>query len=128
MDTANKPMIREISDEEKKEDKNYKEHIPFEDGGEVTLSCSNCDKPLVVVWRTRPNERIKNKPVEWRLKAKCCYCEDYSFTKKIIGGFHHKGYDTPHSNGNPEDVVPHVNIMDIQTNDDEIIFITKRAK
>jgi len=109
-------------------EKETKQTVAFEDGGEVTFYCSDCDKPLIVIWRTRPNEELKKKPVEWRIKAKCPYCGDFSFTKKIIGGFHHKGYDEPHPNGNPEDVIPFVNITDICTEKDEVIFYTEKVK
>lgn len=104
-----------------------KSSISFEDGGEVTLTCSECDKPLVVIWRTRPNEKLKNKPIEWKVKAKCPYCGDFSFTKKIVGGFHHKGFDKPHPNGNPEDVIAFVNVTDINTEGDEVIFNTEKV-
>jgi len=100
----------------------------LEDGGEVTLKCSNCDKPLVVVWRTRPNEKIGRQDIVWTLQAQCCYCGDKSFKKEIKGGFHYKGYDKPHPNGNPEDVIPIVNVSYPDTSGDVVLFITEKAK
>lgn len=100
----------------------------LEDGEKVTMKCSDCDKPLVVVWRTRPKERLNNKPLIWNLKAKCCYCGDASFPKKVLGGFHYKGYDEPHPNGNPEDVVPFVNVIDIVYEGENVVFRTEKVK
>lgn len=98
----------------------------LEDGGTVTLSCSNCDKPLVVIW-TRSKEKVNNKNLEWNLQAKCCYCGDKSFKHKIIGGFYYKGYDKPHPNGDEEDVIPIVNVVYPETSGDVILFITEKA-
>ncbi len=102
------------------------EDTAFEDGEEVKLCCSNCDKPLVVIWRTRPNEKLKNKLIQWKLKAKCCYCGDASFAKTVKGGFHYKGFDVPHPNGNPEDVIAHVNVTTIDTEGEDVIFNTEK--
>jgi hypothetical protein len=52
------------------------------DGGHVILKCSNCDKPLVDVLITRPND-----PFEWKVVAKCCYCGDKSVEHTIKGRF-----------------------------------------
>jgi hypothetical protein len=98
----------------------------YEDGGEILFCCSNCDEKLVVLWITRPNEKLDKKPLKWKMRAKCCYCGDYSFVKEVVGGFHYKGYDLPHPNGNPEDVIPLVNVIDFRREKDVLTFITEK--
>ena len=76
--------------------------IGLKDGGHVILACSACQKPLVDIHVTRPD---KKKPgtdevFEWRLRAKCCYCDDYSFISVVCGLFHHGGWGVP----NPENL------------------------
>jgi hypothetical protein len=62
------------------------------DGGHFVLKCSNCDKPLVDIWKTRPKETLDGSPVKTRLQAECCYCGDHSKAEVVIGGFHPGGY------------------------------------
>jgi hypothetical protein len=50
------------------------------DGGEHTISCSNCRKQLVKIVVSRP----KN-PVQTTLTAHCPYCHNKSFAKTIEG-------------------------------------------
>lgn len=62
-------------------------------GGEHLLDCSACGKPLVKIVVTRPDEKdpCTGKVIEWKLKAKCCYCDDHSFEKTIHGGWTYSG-------------------------------------
>ena len=48
----------------------------------VLLKCSSCNKDLVNVAIVRPESEE-----EWKVKAFCCYCSNYSFVKDIKGGF-----------------------------------------
>jgi hypothetical protein len=67
---------------------------PLQDGGHVIIRCSGCNKPLVDIWRTRPNQidPRTNKPFEWKFIAECCYCGDKSYLTTVLGGFHIGGY------------------------------------
>jgi len=53
------------------------------DGGTHVLKCSACDKQLVEIWITK-----KELDVRFKLRAKCAYCNDYSFPVEVEGGFH----------------------------------------
>lgn len=53
------------------------------DGGKHILKCSACSKDLVEIWITK-----KELDVRFKLRAKCAYCDDYSFSVEIEGGFH----------------------------------------
>lgn len=53
------------------------------DGEHVILRCSNCNRKLVDVWITSPEEVVTS-----TVLAKCGYCGDKSFEKKIKGSFH----------------------------------------
>ena len=79
------------------------------DGTHIILKCSNCNKELVDVWQTR----------KWgsgaRLRAKCPYCNDYSFIEEIPNGFHL---------GGTKDAL----IKDIQTLDDYTLILTVKAE
>jgi len=50
--------------------------------GELTVFCSNCDQPLVVILITRPDAPVHNE-----LVATCGLCDDKSFVKKFDGLF-----------------------------------------
>jgi hypothetical protein len=101
----------------------------LQDGELVVINCSNCDKPLVKIHITRPNEKRKNgSPVECKVKADCCYCGDESFIKTIKGGFHYSGWDVPHPNGNVEDVDVYVNVTYPDIQKDILIFRTEKVK
>lgn len=66
-------------------------------GGEKLLKCSACNKPLVKIVITRPNEldpTTKN-VIEWKLKADCPYCGDHSFEEVIKGGWTYSGIEGP---------------------------------
>jgi len=115
-----------------KEDKVKEVSETLENGGVTLIKCSNCDKPLIEVWHTRPKETLNGHPLEWLIQASCCYCQDKSYITKVTGGFHPKGHDIPHPNGNPEDVIPIVNIVDIQMikyqGKDVSLFVTEKYK
>lgn len=104
----------------------------LEDGGTTTLRCSNCDKSLMHIWHTNPNETLGGNPLVWLVQASCCYCGDRSYITTVKGGFHPKGDDKPHANGNSDDVEPITNIVDIQRikykGKDVSLFVTEKAK
>lgn len=67
----------------------------IKNGGHTIIICSSCQKDLVDIWHTHPNDDF-----DWVLKAKCCYCGDLSFDYNIKGRFHigaivreHEHYD-----------------------------------
>ena len=66
----------------------------LKDGGHVIIRCSNCDRPLVDIWRTRPemNDPRTKKIFEWKFIAECCYCSDKSYVTTVLGGVHIGGY------------------------------------
>ena len=53
------------------------------DGGKHALNCSACNKQLVEIWITK-----KELDVRFRMRAQCPYCDDYSFSVEVDGGFH----------------------------------------
>ena len=53
------------------------------DGGKHVLKCSACSKELVEIWITK-----KELDVKFKMRAKCAYCDDYSFPVEVAGGFH----------------------------------------
>ena len=112
-------------------EKEFKETLPtLEDGGKTIIRCSNCQKPLMTVHHTRPHEKLQGQDLVWYIQAQCCYCEDRSYILPVKGGFHHSGYDIPHPNKNPEDVVPVVDVVDIKMIEyqgkDVSLFITEK--
>lgn len=66
----------------------------LKDAGHTILRCSGCNKPLVDIWRTRPNQidPRTHKPFEWKFVAQCCYCNDKSYITTVQGGVHIGGY------------------------------------
>lgn len=48
----------------------------------MILSCSNCNKDLVDIVISVPNE-----PIETKVEARCAFCDSKSFTKLIKGKF-----------------------------------------
>lgn len=66
-------------------------------GGEKLLKCSACDKPLMKIVITRPEEKdpITKQVIEWRLMALCPYCGDHSFEEVIKGGWTYSGIEGP---------------------------------
>ena len=70
-----------------KKQREYAEKIRVEgemaDGGKCLLKCSACDKELVEIWITK-----KDLDVRFKMRAKCAYCNDYSFPVEVEGGFH----------------------------------------
>jgi hypothetical protein len=76
------------------DDRILKEKIGLEDGGHTLIYCSNCGKGLLDIWKTQPNaiDPRTNKPFEWKIKAKCCYCKDFSFITEVQGKFSLAGF------------------------------------
>jgi len=99
----------------------------LEDGGSATLQCSNCDKKLVEIWRTRPNEKLNDKAVIWKLRAKCCYCGDKSYPIEFQGGFHYKGIGKVLDKNKPEDEIDITKITNVEPVGDEVVFYTEKA-
>tara|TARA_R110000824_G_scaffold9415_4_gene42130 strand:+ start:25784 stop:26113 length:330 start_codon:yes stop_codon:yes gene_type:complete len=60
-----------------------REEGEMSDGGTTTLKCSACNKRLVEIWVTK-----KELDVRFKIRAKCAYCGDYSFSVEVAGGFH----------------------------------------
>jgi len=61
--------------EEKKE--------PIVNGEAFFINCSNCGAPLVQIWVTGPEAKVKTKMV-----AMCPHCGDKSYIKEIMGSFY----------------------------------------
>lgn len=94
----------------------------LQEGGTITLSCSNCHKELVVIRITRPQEHD-----EYRLQAECCYCGDKSFEQTIRGGFHYKGAGRPDPS-NPDLDIPETIIDDVDMDGSNFLFLTRKAQ
>jgi hypothetical protein len=92
------------------------------DNGEITLVCSNCDKPLLIVWSNRPNEKRV-----WKLRATCPYCNDRSFAFDMKGGFAYRGYDKPIPGLPADEVIPVLNVKNVEVDNGEVLFITEFA-
>src|SRR3990172_5212075 len=56
-----------------------KESVGLEYGGELTIDCSNCNKPLLDLMV------VRNIDVEQKWLVKCPYCGDESFTVTTLG-------------------------------------------
>lgn len=53
------------------------------------IQCSSCDKKLCeIVKHLDGATGIKTK-----IKAKCCFCGDYSYTKEFVGKFYYNGLE-----------------------------------
>ena len=72
-----------MDDKQRKYAEKIREEGEMLDGGTHILKCSACDKELVEIWITK-----KDLDVRFRLRAKCPYCDDYSFSVEVDGGFH----------------------------------------
>lgn len=111
---------------EAKEELLQKEAVGLEDGGHIILTCPNCKKNLVNIWRTRPNEKLAAKAIIWKVRAKCCYCNDMTYIKEITGGFHHAGWGDAVSN-DPEMDIPRTVVDRIEPEEDVYIFYTSKV-
>lgn len=58
------------------------QELTISDGGEQTLSCQDCNKPLMHFRVYAPNV-----PVSHKIYASCPFCNSRSFTKDINGLF-----------------------------------------
>lgn len=56
------------------------------DGPHTILKCSACGKRLADIWVTRPQIDMV-----FKYRAKCCYCQDYSFPVELKGGVAYAG-------------------------------------
>jgi hypothetical protein len=77
-----------------KEEQREHQRQGLKDGGHIIIRCSNCNKPLADIWRTRPNMKDPrtSKLFEWKFVAECCYCKDKSYITTVSGGVHIGGY------------------------------------
>lgn len=57
------------------------------DGGDITLSCKDCDSKLLVLWITRPNAEF-----DWKIKANCPFCSGETNEQDVHGMFHYAPY------------------------------------
>jgi len=72
-----------MDEEHKQKIKREMKESSVEDGEHTILKCSSCAAPLVDIWITKPEASVK-----FKMSAKCCFCEDKSFSKIITGIFH----------------------------------------
>jgi hypothetical protein len=93
----------------------------------VILQCSNCNEELVDLWISAPNEKIGKDPVQWKVKATCCYCGDQSFVKDIVGGFKQHGIiaEDDKNLNHYRDVTK---VVDIRYEGNTIIFQTMKGE
>lgn len=76
------------------------------DGGKVVFHCANCKKGLAAFHITRPGARLPNgKPITWKMRARCCYCGDFSYIHTIEGMGHIMGFHE--ETDNPEEPIIH---------------------
>ena len=97
----------------------------LKDDGHVMLRCSNCNAALVDCWVTRKVDAI-----EWKIRAKCDHCGDYSFATKIKGNFHiGPGVEpNPENPNDEEDKIVYSTVVGDITEDDMITILTKKEK
>ena len=104
--------------------------LGLEDGGFVSLSCSNCRKPLATLWVTKPRADIV-----WRVRASCPYCGDKSYIQEVRGLFHPAGHGIPNPD-NPDDPDDNLVITSIASIGEEkdsdgnpvVLFVVKEQK
>lgn len=87
-------------------------------GERVVLECSNCNKPLVDIRSTNPDQ-----PFLWKVKAKCCYCGDSSFEKEIRGLIKYFGAQVP-KDGDSSEVVVVTRIAHLEADGEKVLFHT----
>ena len=93
----------------------------LKDGNKITLKCSSCNKKLVNIWITRPDESYV-----WKIRAKCCYCDDHSFDLEVKGGFHFGGYCEV-TNPNTEDETFYTCVTKHEVENDRIVLYTEKT-
>jgi hypothetical protein len=91
-------------------------HIP--EGEKIVLECSSCNKPLVDVRTTNPEQ-----PFVWKVRAKCCYCGDTSFEKEVHGLLRYFGAQAAKEEDS-SDVVLLTRIAHLEADGDKVIFHT----
>lgn len=96
--------------------------MKIEDHGNLIISCSNCNKPLVDLFITNTEADI-----QWQCVAECCYCGDKSFIKDVKGIFRPGGCITVDKE-NPDHFIQDTLLTDIVTENNKIIFKTARGK
>ena len=100
----------------------------LKDGGHVILECSNCNKPLVDIFIVKPDAKKEDgSDFIWRCQAECCYCNDKSFIKNVVGIFRPAGI-IKITDENEECYKNIVNIVDIEYDNDYVLFKTSRSK
>lgn len=60
----------------------------MENNNDTTITCSNCDAPLVQVWI-----RDENFKQETKIRVRCAHCGDRSFAVDVSGKFYLGGTD-----------------------------------
>lgn len=101
-----------------------RKYVGLVDGGKTTLKCSACDKPLAIVWLIKPHTKGE---APWKVKAKCCYCEDESFPSEVPGKWSYAGYHKANED-NVDEVKPVTNLLDIQYEGDVVTIFVKEIK
>lgn len=96
--------------------------MKIKDGGNIVISCSNCNKPLVDLLITDPEADFN-----WKCVAECCYCGDKSFIKEVKGVFRPGGCVTV-SKDNPDHFFQDTLLADIIHDNEKIIFKTEKGK
>lgn len=96
--------------------------MKIKDDGNVIISCSNCNKPLVDLFITDAEADLI-----WNCVAECCYCGDKSFIKEVKGIFRPGGCVTIDEK-NPDHFKLNTLLVDIVTNEDKVIFKTQKGQ
>lgn len=90
---------------------------------ELTICCSNCDKPIAGVLIVGPDA-----PVSEKLRVKCPFCNDYSFLMEVHGAICFGGVAMPNPN-DPKDEIPlTVHVDTIYEDDMTVTYIMKKEK
>lgn len=98
------------------------ESYGLSDGGHVYLDCSNCRARLVDIWVTRPH--LTN--LVARFKARCPFCQDWSFEQEVVGGFVYGGYGRMRE-GDEDVDVPSTVVPYFDVEDDVFVFHVMKA-
>lgn len=112
----------EVSGNKEREFAKYRESTTkqdgFIDGGHKIIKCSGCNVPLVDVWVTQPNLKIKSV-----IKVKCPHCDDSSFKTSVDGGIYISGTEYTDFVDSDTDVNNDNGIFN-----QEIVILTKKGK
>ena len=74
-----------------------------------SIECSSCLRPLVKIQKKEDDASLN-----WKAKANCPYCGDSSFLFDFNGKFEYSGIE--------DDGIPKTMIVDIDTDEEKIIF------